>query len=463
MSNSASTKLPGCKYTNEELHAMAAAQKARREAYVQEARQEGSLPPARPEESPQEAVVQPLQFVSAAEVKDLPPVSWRMKNLLPAKGVAAIYGPPASGKSFLALDMTAAIAAGRDWFGHSTEKAPVFYVYLEGGGALKNRIAAWEQERERPFPAGVSFYLGAFSLFQDMDAILAAIPAGAVVIVDTLAAATPGFDENSSADMGLAIEALSRVVHEREGLAIVVHHSGKDASRGLRGHSSLLGALDAAISVDRSGASSARRWTLAKCKDAEDGRSFGFSLHRVELGEDADGEQVSSCVVRRMEVEQRDTARLSRSLQYGLDTLREALAGEETGRVHVDAWRAIFYRGHWADSQSAKRSAFHRARTDLVAAGLAGVVDDEYFLPSQGGQAETEADVASVASVAKRCKGVARNAGRTVRESETGVASVARPYRDARMQRSSLPDALNGNRTNGDTSCNAHVEHGDVE
>lgn len=390
MSNSASTKLPGCKYTKEELHAMAAAQKARREAYVQEARQEGSLPPARPEESPQEAAVQPLQFVSAAEVKDLPPVSWRVKNLLPAKGVAAIYGPPASGKSFLALDMAAAIAAGRDWFGHRTEKAPVFYVYLEGGGALKNRIAAWEQERERPFPAGVSFYLGAFSLFQDMDAILAAIPAGAVVIVDTLAAATPGFDENSSADMGLAIEALSRVVHEREGLAIVVHHSGKDASRGLRGHSSLLGALDAAISVDRSGASSARRWTLAKCKDAEDGRSFGFSLHRVELGEDADGEQVSSCVVRRMEGQQRDMSRLSRSMEYALSTLREALAEEETGRVHVENWRDKFYQGHTADSLDSKKKAFQRARKDVVACGLVEVFNDEYFFPQQKQDADRD-------------------------------------------------------------------------
>ena len=444
------------------LRIMNAARAAERMARVQEARQKGELPPAPagPDASPAPHV-EPLQFITAAQIKDLPPVAWRVKNLLPAQGVAAIYGPPASGKSFLALDMAAAIAEGRPWFGHKSDVAPVLYIYLEGGGALKNRLTAWESERERPFPDGVAFHLGKFNLLEDSDALMAAMPHGAVVVVDTLAAAAPGMDENASSDMGLAIEALGRVAREKNGLALVVHHSGKDAARGLRGHSSLLGALDAAICVDRSGASSVRRWTLAKSKDSEDGIGAAFSLHRVDLGTDADGDTVSSCVVRRVEGEQRETARLSRSLQHGLDSLKEALAGEESGRVHVDAWRTIFYRGHWADSQSAKRSAFHRARTDLVASGLIGVADDEYFLPSQGEQVKTET---SVASVAKRCKGVARNAGRTVRENETCVASVARPFRDATYATLSiLPDASNGNRTNGDTSCNAHVEHGDVE
>ncbi len=443
----------------ESLRAMAATAAEKRKKRVQEARQKGELPPSPAGQNTSQAPhVEPLQFITAAQIKDLPPVAWRVKNVFPAQGVAAIYGPPASGKSFLALDMAAAIASGRDWFGHKCAAAPVFYVYLEGAGALKNRVEAWESEHERAFPDGVTFYLNAFDLFKNADALIAAIPHGAVVIIDTLAAAAPGFDENSGVDMSRTIEALGRIAREKNGLALVVHHSGKDASRGLRGHSSLLGALDAAICVDRSGASSVRRWTLAKSKDAEDGIGAAFSLHRVELGTDADGDMVSSCIVRRVEGEQRETARLSRSLQYGLDSLKEALGGDENGRVHVDAWRTVFYRGHWADSQSAKRSAFHRARTDLVAAGLIGVADDEYFLPSQGEQVETETSVASVASVAKRCKGVACNAGRTVREREACVASVAHPFRGATLATLSiLPDASNENRTNGETSCNART------
>lgn len=371
----------------ETLRAMNAAKAAERMAHVQEARQKGELPPssAGPDASPAPHV-EPLRFVSAAHIKTLPPVSWRVKNLLPAQGVAAIYGPPASGKSFLALDMAAAIASGRDWFGHKTAAAPVFYINLEGSGALKNRIAAWEHERERAFPDGVTFCLGAFNLLENMDSLVAAIPHGAVVVVDTLAASAPGFDENSGADMSRAIEALSRVARERNGLALVVHHSGKDASRGLRGHSSLLGALDAVVSVDRAGLSTTRQWTLVKSKDAEDGLTCQFSLHRVELGTDADGCPVSSCIVRRLESEQRNTPRLSRSMKYALASLTEALAEEEDGRVYVERWREVFYRGHWADNLKAKQMAFQRARAYLTGAGLAGVDNDEYFLTSQEGR-----------------------------------------------------------------------------
>ena len=371
----------------ETLRAMNAAKAAERMAHVQEARQKGELPPssAGPDASPAPHV-EPLRFVSAAHIKTLPPVSWRVKNLLPAQGVAAIYGPPASGKSFLALDMAAAIASGRDWFGHKTAAAPVFYINLEGSGALKNRIAAWEHERERAFPDGVTFCLGAFNLLENMDSLVAAIPHGAVVVVDTLAASAPGFDENSGANMSRAIEALSRVARERNGLALVVHHSGKDASRGLRGHSSLLGALDAVVSVDRAGLSTTRQWTLVKSKDAEDGLTCQFSLHRVELGTDADGCPVSSCIVRRLESEQRNAPRLSRSMKYALASLTEALAEEEDGRVYVERWREVFYRGHWADNLKAKQMAFQRARAYLTGAGLAGVDNDEYFLTSQEGE-----------------------------------------------------------------------------
>ena len=367
----------------ETLRAMNAAKAAERMAHVQEARQKGELPPssAGPDASPAPHV-EPLRFVSAAHIKTLPPVSWRVKNLLPAQGVAAIYGPPASGKSFLALDMAAAIASGRDWFGHKTAAAPVFYINLEGSGALKNRIAAWEHERERAFPDGVTFCLGAFNLLENMDSLVAAIPHGAVVVVDTLAASAPGFDENSGANMSRAIEALSRVARERNGLALVVHHSGKDASRGLRGHSSLLGALDAAICVDRSGASSVRRWTATKVKDGEDGIGAAFSLHRVELGTDADGDMVSSCIVRRVEGEQREISRLSSSMRYALDSLKKALAGEES--VHVEKWREGFYSGHTADNIRSKKTAFKRARANLKDAGLADVTNDEYYLTPQG-------------------------------------------------------------------------------
>jgi hypothetical protein len=77
---------------------------------------------------------------------------------------------------------------------------------------------------------------------------------------------------------------------------LLVHHSGKEALRGLRGHSSLLAALDVAIEVVRDG--DLRLWKMAKAKEGDDEAAEGFRLDVVELGTDADGEPVTSCVVR---------------------------------------------------------------------------------------------------------------------------------------------------------------------
>lgn len=73
---------------------------------------------------------QRFSLMTATDLAALPPVRWRVRGVLPQEGIAAIYGPPGSGKSFLALDMLAAIAAGRWWFGYRVQAAPVLYIAL---------------------------------------------------------------------------------------------------------------------------------------------------------------------------------------------------------------------------------------------------------------------------------------------------------------------------------------------
>ncbi len=71
------------------------------------------------------------------------------------------------------------------------------------------------------------------------------------MFIDTLNRSAPDADENSSKDMGLIIDGMKKIQSQCEGLVICVHHTGKDVSKGLRGHSSLLAALDSAIQVER--------------------------------------------------------------------------------------------------------------------------------------------------------------------------------------------------------------------
>jgi hypothetical protein len=248
----------------------------------------------------QEGSNQPARFrvLSAEELAALPALRWRVKGVLPAEGLAAVYGPPGSGKSFLALDLLGAVADGRDWFGYKVESCPVTYCALEGEHGISQRVAAY-RIRHGSVPVRMQFVAQPFLLLQSKDmadlatAIRAAGGADGIVAVDTLNRATTGADENDSKDMGRIIASAQSLQRVLGGLVLLVHHSGKDASRGLRGHSSLHGALDAVIEVTREG--SRREWKPPKVKDGPDGAAHSFRLDVVEVGFGDD--PPTSCVV----------------------------------------------------------------------------------------------------------------------------------------------------------------------
>ena len=271
------------------------------------------------------------KLLGSEELRDLPPLAWRVRGVLPAVGLAALYGPSASGKSFLAFDMAAAIAEGRPWFDCRVVAAPVVYAALEGEAGFKLRAQAWEMSRGRALPDGLRMMLQPFKLTEPQDVIdlAAVVPAGAVVVLDTLNRAAPTADENSSRDMGEILEAAKTLQAATGGLVVLVHHTGKNAAAGLRGHSSLFAAMDAAIEVCRDG--DRREWKVAKSKDGMDGEACPFKLAVEVLGFEPTGETITSCVV------QRDTT--------AQDVRAVKLPQGGNQRVTLDALRPMFKDG----------------------------------------------------------------------------------------------------------------------
>ena len=237
------------------------------------------------------------KLLGSADLAALPALTWRIRGVLPADGLAGLYGPSASGKSFLALDAACAIAGGQRWFDCRVEAAPVVYACLEGEAGFKLRAQAWEAHRGCKLPDGLKMILQPFKLTapQDVADLAAVVPAGGVVFIDTLNRAAPLSDENSSRDMGEILEAAKRLQTLTGGLVVLVHHTGKNTAAGLRGHSSLFAALDAAIEVSRDG--DRREWKCAKSKDGADGDAHPFTLEVETLGTDSYGDAITSCVV----------------------------------------------------------------------------------------------------------------------------------------------------------------------
>lgn len=240
---------------------------------------------------------QRYKLLQAADMQQLPSMEWRVKGVFPSRGFGAVYGPSGSGKSFLVLDMAAAIAMGKSWFGKKTKAASVVYVALEGEAGLKKRLAAWEKKRRQPAPPELRVVIQPFKLgeLRDVKDLAAVIPKGAVTIIDTLNRAAPTSDENSSKDMGEILESVKDLCERTNGLVILVHHTGKEVGKGARGHSSFFAALDGAIEVTRT--TLGRAWNVAKSKDGEDGKSTPFMLEVHDLGADADGDSITSCTV----------------------------------------------------------------------------------------------------------------------------------------------------------------------
>lgn len=230
------------------------------------------------------------------------PLRWLVRGVLPAEGLAALYGPSGSGKSFLALDLCAAIAAGAPaWFGRTVSAASVTYCALEGERGMGKRAQAWSRHQREPLPTRLRFMTQGMDLRQDADiadlaaAVRTADASNGLLVIDTLNRAAPGADENASRDMGQLIEACKELQRRVGGLVLLVHHTGKDGTKGLRGHSSLYAALDAAIEVTR--ADNRREWFVAKSKDDEDGERHAFLLRVLELDCDEQGDLVTSCIV----------------------------------------------------------------------------------------------------------------------------------------------------------------------
>jgi hypothetical protein len=240
-----------------------------------------------------------LPLLTFEELSVLPPMRQCIKGVLPAAGVAGIWGPSTSGKTFLALHQAAHLAAGRDWFGYRIPSPlPVAYCGLEGEHGIPNRATALAAR----FGAlgNMRFLLRPFDLLKDVElealiaALLGAGVRGGVVYVDTLARAAQG-DENSAEYGAAVLASCKRLQDALEGLVVLVHHTGKDASKGLRGHSSLFAGLDAGIEVTRD--HSGRSWRVAKAKDGSDDATHAFKLEVVELGIDQEGDPLTSCVV----------------------------------------------------------------------------------------------------------------------------------------------------------------------
>ena len=380
----------------------------------------GQIKGVGPEHPPEEALKEirtdgrtpsPLPLVYFNDAEPNLNVSDFVEGLLSTAAFSVVYGPSNCGKTFFATDLGLHVAAGMKWRGRAVDQGAVIYCALEGGSGISNRVAAWRREQaldgeEIPF-AIVPVTINLLDPDADRQKLVSTIEIAAselktpvvLIVIDTLSRAMAGGNENAPNDMGAVVNSADFIRQATKAHVMFIHHSGKDDSKGARGHSSLRAATDTEIEVTRSDSKAASFARVTKQREMEIEGEFGFKLRTVELGTNRRGKPVTSCVVEPVEgsAPKAGTNRaLTGNTSLALVALRHAIdAGgiRRTGAPNIppsvlsvttEEWQHEFYARKPHSKQEAKRKAFGRATTVLqkrervaVMNGFAWVLETE--------------------------------------------------------------------------------------
>ncbi len=310
--------------------------------------------------------------------------TWTVQGVLLEKvPVVAMYGTPKSGKTFLALDLGLSVASGVDWHGRRVKQQRVLYLAGEGGRGLIRRAKAWSVARGVSLDELNNFHMIPRAVALDDPAQLRelieaieeltrdAAPLG-LLIADTVSRCMAG-DENATVDMSRFVRACDELHRVTGATIMLVHHAGKDQSRGMRGSNVLLAGVDLELRVKREG-----DVTVLEATAARDQELFGplrFELRWTDTGHMTDDlENIGAPVPRLLDGPAEKP--LSDREQTALDLLTWE-AGSSGGSIAISTWRNSVVEALFKDtSKASTRVLFKRIRDELERRKLV-IVDGE--------------------------------------------------------------------------------------
>jgi hypothetical protein len=294
------------------------------------------------------------------ELENLPKLNWLIKDILIDGGIATIYGESGSTKSFLAIDLAMHLATGSEWFGLEVNRGiPVIYTALEGFRGVVKRIKGWCKKND----------ISPSNIFIDHDSLLLGEQGSVesfisyyksnqfdrgMIIIDTFNMACPNIEENSAKEMSGVITKAKLIAEKLNSTVLIIHHSGKDESRGMRGSSSLKASMDTIIYVKQNSNGNCE-WSLEKSKDSECGIRYGYRLETIEV--EMNGEVETTCILDKLGemLEKKKKVRLSDRQTRVLNLLKDRLLPLLSGHDDMDTVIKQCC-NLWTEHPSAKRT-----------------------------------------------------------------------------------------------------------
>jgi len=316
-------------------------------------------------------------------------------DLLTQGMLSVLFGDSNTGKTFVALDIAAHIAAGRPWGGREVHQGLVVYIAAEAGTSAQVRVLALKQRMGvEDFPlALVPCPVNLLDPRADVRTIPELVREAeracgmkcVLIVIDTLSRAFAGGKENASEDMGAFVTNVDALRTQLTSAVMIVHHSGKNAAMGARGHSLLRAATDTELEVVAEGLelTAKRTVTATKQRDAAGGGApIEFMLNEVLLGVDKKGRELKTCTIvlrgdpewefAQSEKKAERTADLTPEESRALSALEMAVEDVQARVVEGDRWAPMnLWAAYFEDSSEVTDAAVGRTPKTLSALGPA--------------------------------------------------------------------------------------------
>ena len=183
-----------------------------------------------------------------------------LKDRLVANEITALYGEPKVGKTHIAIALAVACVTGGEFWGASFPRGgKVIYVSAERHEQAAQRICAHFINMGSSYiPDDFMLVGGTSNLSLSNEKLMNELKqqvkdfSPTLVIFDTYVRMTDN-DEDKSRDADDNINAFKEIIRQSDVpcAGLVVHHSGKDPSKGMRGSSALLAAVTTSWSVSQ--------------------------------------------------------------------------------------------------------------------------------------------------------------------------------------------------------------------
>ena len=239
------------------------------------------------------------------------PQSFLIETFLPEKGTCIYYGNYGSGKTTFVLQALFSCMSDQNFFGKKTNPCRLFYWCGDGEHSAMERIKNFSHlfnvnklllktttsplDLSGDNPEKLEAVINAINTNQSLEehmsfgkidddynanplAFMDVLDVPLVIVFDTVASVN--LREN---ELSHFLQNIKTIQQRTNSLVLLIHHIGKDPTKGARGHSSVMGAVDHHIRITKpQNSKDTGTWELERSRATEGGLKGEFKIVQKE-------------------------------------------------------------------------------------------------------------------------------------------------------------------------------------